>query len=148
MAQYEVIPQYFLSDTKEWLGFSENVGKLVISGINMLPIQTVSIATEQTVAGYTFTEAGTSLATSTFASTVASIVSTLATIGAVIAVVMVVQSYLSAWAGVDSIKRKRDKVLNMFRRIKRLNRIADINKIVYGNIMVNHIVYTHNKEYL
>lgn len=134
MANYEVIPQYVLSDTKDWLSFGENVGKLVVSGINMLPIQTVSIATEQTVAGYTFTEAGTSLATSTFASTVASIVSTLATIGAVIAVVMVVQSYLSAWAGVDSLKRKRDKVLNMFRKIKRLNRIADINKIVYGNM--------------
>lgn len=134
MANYEVIPQYVLSDTKEWLSFGENVGRLVISGINMLPIQSVTIATEQTVAGYTFTEAGTSLATSTFASTVASIVSTLATIGAVIAVVMVVQSYLSAWAGVDSLKRKRDKVLNMFRKIKRLNRIADINKIVYGNM--------------
>lgn len=134
MTNYEVIPQYVLSDTKDWLSFGENVGKLVVSGINMLPIQSVTIATEQTIAGYTFTEVGTSLATSTFATTVASIVSTLATIGAVIAVVMVVQSYLSAWAGVDSIKRKRDKVLNMFRRIKRLNRIADINKIVYGNM--------------
>ena len=134
LSSYNLVPVETLTDIQNYASLGEQAGKLVISGINMLPLETVTLASEQTVAGYTFTTAGQTVGSTGFLSTVSSIVSTLSIIGTVIAIVITVNAYLSAMWAVDSIKRQRDKILTAFRKIKRLNRIADINKIVYGNI--------------
>ena len=134
LSSYNLIPVEELTTVQNYASLGEHAGKLVISGINMIPIQTVTLATEQTVAGYTFTTAGQSVASTGFASGVSSVVSALGYIGIIITVMMIINSYLSAMWAVDSIKRQRDKILTAFRKIKRLNRVADINKIVYGNV--------------
>ena len=134
LSSYDLIDVDTLTAVQNYASLGEHAGKLVISGVSMLPIQTVTLATEQTVAGYTFTTAGQAVGSTGFLATVGSIVSTLSIIGAVIAIVLTINSYLSSMWAVDSIKRQRDKVLTAFRKIKRLNRVADINKILYGNI--------------
>lgn len=134
LSSYDLINVEDFTVAKGYASLGEHTGKLVIAGVNMLPIQTVTLATEQTVAGYTFTTAGYSVAQSTTMAVVGKVVSALGYIGAIIAVALVVNSYLSSMWAVDSIKRQRDRFLTMFRRIKRLNRIADINNVVYGNM--------------
>lgn len=134
LSSYDLINVESFTTIQNYASLGEHAGNLVIAGVNMLPLQSVSLATEQTVAGYTFTTAGQVVGSTGFLATVSSIVSALSVIGTVIAIAVMVNSYLSAMWAVDSIKRQRDKVLTAFRKIKRLNRIADINKIVYGNI--------------
>ena len=136
LSSYNLVPVETLTDIQNYANLGEQAGKLVISGINMLPLETVTLASEQTVAGYTFTTAGQTVGSTGFLSTVSSIVSTLSIIGTVIAIVITVNAYLSAMWAVDSIKRQRDKILTAFRKIKRLNRIADINKIVFSYIII------------
>lgn len=141
ISSYDLISVNDFTTVQNYSGLLENTGKLVIAGVNMIPVYSVSLASEQTVAGYTFTTAGESLSSTAFASSVSSIVSVLGYIGIAITIILTINSYLSSMWAVDSLKRQRDKFLTMFRKIKRLNRIADINKIAYENLKL----YLDNK---
>ena len=142
LSSYDLVNVEQLTTVQNYANLGESAGKLVIAGANMIPTYTVTLATEQTVAGYTFTTAGESLATTSFFSTVSSVVSALSIIGTIVAIALTINSYLSSMWAVDSIKRQRDKILTMFRRIKRLNRVADINMNDVRNIQVSNGVYS------
>ena len=107
ISSYDLIPVEELTTIKNYANLGESAGNLVIGAVNMLPIQTVTLATEQTVAGYTFTTAGQVASTTSFMSAVSSVVSALSIIGTIVAIALTINSYLSAMWAVDSIKRQR-----------------------------------------
>ena len=99
-----------------------NTGKFVVSGIELgINIATATVSNSV------------SLGIGNFLLATKAIVGALGLIGAVLFVGGVVYGMLSAMWSVDSIKRKRDKVLLVFRKSKRVLRCIDPNKVIkYG----------------
>ena len=91
ISSYDLIPVEELTTIKNYANLGESAGNLVIGAVNMLPIQTVTLATEQTVAGYTFTTAGQVASTTSFMSAVSSVVSALSIIGTIVAIALTIK---------------------------------------------------------